>query len=379
MIEGEYRKHLYALILAGGGGTRLWPKSRNNFPKQFIKLFKGQTLTQITCERLKKILPWEKIYCTTVSESYKKEILKEVPEFIEKNIIVEPERRDTAPAHGIGAAFIFKNDPQAVIINESADRLVKPINKYLKTLLAAAKVAYEDKIFVSMGVKPRYPHVGLGHIKKGVIYRSVEGIKLYKADRFVEKPKLNLAKRFTASGQYYWNAGQFVWRAGDYLEALGKFESKVGESLRNIISVIGTKEEKEIILKEYKKIPTKTVDGKPLSVDFAVIEKIKGMLVVEGNFFWTDIGDWKEVWNNLPQDEMGNVIIDGEVPGGEIINIDTSDALIHTDGRLIAVVDVDNVVIVDTKEILLVCSKSKAQNVKKVVEMLKMQGRKELL
>ncbi len=379
MIEGEYKEHLYALILAGGGGTRLWPKSRNNSPKQFIKLFGGQTLTQITCERLNKILPWGRIYCTTVSEPYKKEILKEVPEFIEKNIIVEPERRDTAPAHGIGAAYIFKNDPQAVIINESADRLVKPINKYLKTLLAAAKVAYEDKIFVSMGVKPRYPHIGLGHIKKGDIYRNVEGIKLFKADRFVEKPKLNLAKKFTASGQYYWNAGQFVWRADDYFEALGKFESKVGESLRNIINFIGTNEEKETILKEYKKIPTKTLDGKPLSVDFAVIEKVEEMLVVEGNFFWTDIGDWKEVWNNLPQDEMGNVIIDGEAPGGEIINIDTSDALIHTDGRVIAVVDVDNVVIVDTKEILLVCSKSKAQNVKKVVETLKEQDRKELL
>ena len=116
-----------------------------------------------------------------------------------------------------------------------------------------------------------------------------------------------------------------------------------------------------------------------MSVDFAVIERVKKMLVVEGNFFWTDIGDWKEVWNNLPQDEMGNVIIDGETPGGRVMNIDTSDALIHTDGRLIAVIDVDNIVIVDTKEVLLVCSKSKAQNVKKIVERLKEEGKKELL
>ena len=148
MIDGQYKGHLFAVILNGGGGTRLWPKSRNDFPKQFIRLFNGQTLTQITCHRLNKILPWERIYCVTVSEPYKKEILKEVPNFIEKNVIVEPERRDTAPAHGIGAAFVFKKDPQAVIINESADRLVNPVNKYLKTLLAAAKISYEDRIFV---------------------------------------------------------------------------------------------------------------------------------------------------------------------------------------------------------------------------------------
>jgi len=357
MIDGQYKGHLFAVILNGGGGTRLWPKSR----------------------RLNKILPWERIYCVTVSEPYKKEILKEVPNFIEKNVIVEPERRDTAPAHGIGAAFVFKKDPQAVIINESADRLVNPVNKYLKTLLAAAKISYEDRIFVSMGVKPRYPHTGLGHIKRGDKYKDINGIKLYEADKFVEKPPLPQAKRFTSSGKYYWNAGQFVWRAADYLDTLEKFESKVGKSLRNIIAAIGTKEEKEVILEEYEKLPTKTVNGKPMSVDFAVIERVKKMLVVEGNFFWTDIGDWKEVWNNLPQDEMGNVIIDGETPGGRVMNIDTSDALIHTDGRLIAVIDVDNIVIVDTKEVLLVCSKSKAQNVKKIVERLKEEGKKELL
>jgi mannose-1-phosphate guanylyltransferase len=170
-----------------------------------------------------------------------------------------------------------------------------------------------------------------------------------------------------------------VWRAADYLDAIENYESKVGKSLRNIVAVVGNKNEKNTILEEYKKMPTRTVDGKPMSVDFAVVEKVKKMLVVEGNFFWTDIGDWKEVWNNLPQDELGNVIIDGNEPGGRVYNIDTSDALIHTNGRPIAVVDVDNIVIVDTKDALLVCSKSKAQNVKKIVNQLKEEGRKELL
>jgi len=378
-MESDFRNHLYALVLAGGGGTRLWPRSRNIKPKQFIKLFNGQTLTQITFNRLNKILPWDRLYCVTVSEEYKKEIIKEVPELTEKNIIVEPQRRDTAPAHGIGAAFIYKKDPQAVIINESADRLVGPVNKYLRTLQVAAKIAYEDEIFVSMGVKPRYPHTGLGHIKKGKAYKKIGGVRLFVADRFVEKPKIGLAKRFTKSGKYYWNAGQFVWKATDYLATLGEFEIGVGNSLKNIIDAIGTKNESKVILKEYEKIPTKTSKGKPMSVDFAVIENVKKMLVVEGDFFWTDIGDWKEVWNNLPHDEDDNVIIDGDSPGGEVMNIGSTDSLIQTDGRMVAVIGIDNIVIVDTKEALLVCSKSRAQNVKKIVENLKKQNRNELL
>ena len=379
MVSGDFKNHLYALILNGGGGTRLWPKSRNDTPKQFIRLFKDKTLNQITSYRLNKILPWERIFCVTVSDLYKEEILKEVPEFVEKNIVVEPLRRDTAPAHGIGAAFILKRDSQAVIINESADRLVDPVDRYLKTLLVAAKISFEDKVFISVGVKPRYPHTGLGHIKKGKNYKNVDGIKIYKAEKFVEKPPLQQAKRYTTSGNYYWNAGQFVWKAADYLEALERFEPVVGKSLKNIIGAIDTRYEKKVILEEYQRIPTKTKNGKPMSVDYAVIEKIKNMLVVEGDFFWTDIGDWKEVWNNLPRDESGNVIIDGNIPGGRVINIDTSDALIHTDGRLIVAIDVDNIVIVDTKDVLLVCNKSKAQSVKSVVELLKKEGNKKLI
>ncbi len=378
-MQEEFKDHLYALILNGGGGTRLWPKSRERLPKQFIRLFKGQTLNQITCYRINKILPWKRIYCVTVSEEYKREILKEVPEFKEENVIVEPMRRDTAAAHAIGACFIYKKDPNAVIINESADRLVNPVKRYLKTLIYAAKVSYEDGIFVSLGVKPRYPHTGLGHIKKGKRYKNIDGIKFYKVEKFVEKPPLPFAKKFTASGNYYWNAGQYVWKAKDYLDSLKEFEKKMSESFERIIEKIGTNEQNHVILKEYEKLPNKTSDGKPASVDFAVIEKVKKMLVVEGNFFWTDIGDWKEVWTNLSHDEVGNVIIDGDVPGGRVLEIDTSDTLIHTDGRLIAVVGIDNLIIVDTKDAILVCNKSKSQNVKAIVELLKKEGSKQLL
>jgi len=359
----EYKSHLYTLILAGGGGTRLWPKSKEKTPKQFLKLFGGKTLTQITCERFALNLPWERMFCVTVSQDYKQEILREVPQFLADNIIVEPLRCDTAPAHAIGATIILQKDPQAVIITEAVDRLVNPIEKYLETVEIAAKVAFEKKVLVSIGVKPLYPHTGLGHIKIGQpVYR--EGTVVFsQVDKFVEKPSIELAKEYTESGEYLWNAGQYVWRADVILAAIEKYAPEIAGNL-HLLS--------QGLEKVYEAMPK-------IAIDYAVSEKADNMVVIAADFMWTDIGDWNEVWKNLPKDSSNNVIIDGEEPGGEVINIDTNNTLIQTDGRLIAVIDVDNIVIVDTKEALLICAKEKAQSVKQIVETLKEKNRKELL
>ncbi len=360
------------MVLAGGGGTRLWPKSREKNPKQFLPIFDKQTLTQITLKRLSKILPWERIFVVTVSEEYKKEILREVPDFYKENVIVEPARRETGPAHGLGALYIHKKDPEAVIMTESADRLVRPVEKYLKTLEIAASVAFEKGFLVAMGVKARYANPGYGHIKKGDEWKAIDGIRFYKLEKFVEKPPLEIAEQYTKSGDYYWNAGQFVWRADSLLGSLEKYAPEVSGKLKKIEPFLGTQKEGPILKTVYESMPK-------VAIDYAVAEKDKNFLVVEGDFYWTDIGDWKEVWDNLPKDKDNNVIIDGEIPGGRVINIDTSETLIHTDGRLIAAIDVDDIAIVDTKDILLVCRKSRAQSVKKIVEQLKEEKRTELL
>ena len=372
MTEDTYRDHLYALILAGGGGTRLWPRSRNKTPKQFLKLFGGKTLIQITAKRLRKILPWKNIFVVTVSNEYKKEVLKQVPRVLPENIIVEPARRDTGPAQGLGALHIFKQDSDAVIITESADRLVNPVSSYLRTLLAAAKVAHETGNLVAMGVKPQYPNTGLGYIKRGEKLEYGKKIRFFKLEKFVEKPPIALAKKYTSSGKYYWNAGQYVWKAEALLAELKKHSKSLSNNLQKISDAVGTSSENAVISSVYKKLEV-------VPIDVAVSEKSKNMCVVEGLFNWTDIGDWNEVWKNLPHDGMGNVIIDGDEPGGELINVDTSDALIHKDGRLIAVLDVDNIIVVDTKDALLIASKSRAQNVKKIVNILKEKKKTELL
>lgn len=370
--KNDYKGHLYALILAGGGGTRLWPRSRNKTPKQFLQLFDSETLTQVAVNRFSGILDWEKIFIVTVSEDYKSEILRENPRLHKENILVEPARRETGPAHGLGALAIFAKDEDAVIMTEAADRLVKPVSRYLETLSLAAKESYEKHVLIAMGVEPRYPHTGLGHIKKGEKIPSKTNVDFYKLDEFVEKPPIELAKKYTSSGKYLWNAGQYVWRADDLLESFKKHQPEIYKYLLEIKSHLGKSDEKTFIESEYKKMPS-------ISVDYAITEKEKNFIAVAGDFFWTDIGDWREVWANSKKDNKSNVLITEKDSKGEVISIDTSDSLVHTDGRVIAVVGLDNIVIVDTKDALLVMSKSHAQDVKRVVEKLKEDKRVELL
>lgn len=368
-MSDTYKDHLFAVIVAGGGGTRLWPLSRNDSPKQFLSLF-GNTLTQITADRLSKLVSWENIIVVTTTNAYKDEVLRQLPKVKHENVLVEPVRKNTAPAHGLGALIALKKDKDAVIVNESADHLIKPIDSYIRILEAASQTAYSGNWMVAVGIKPYYPCVGYGHIKKGKRFESSTSEPIYYIKQFVEKPPLSLAKKYTASKNYYWNANQYVWRADTYLKALKKFEPKVGLVMENILNSIDEGNLQETIDTQYKKIPDTTKEGRPLSVDYAISEKAKNFLLIPTDYHWTDIGDWKEVWENKQKDHQGNVIL-GENEDGELINIDTSDALIYKSSRLISVVDVDNIIIVDTKDALLVCSKSRAQNVKQIVEFLK--------
>lgn len=367
-----YRQHLYGLIMAGGGGTRLWPLSREATPKQFLKMFGTETLVEITAKRFSSFLPWDKIYVSTSSIQYKKNITKLLPRLPKDNVIVEPTRKDSGPAYSLGAMKIFSRDPDAVIVNEASDHFIDPLSEFKKTVYSAANIAYKENVMIAIGIAPTYPHTGMGHMKIGKKYTVSEHKNVYKLDKFVEKPKLEIAKRYTASGKYLWNAALWVWRADSLISAIEKHAPDIYAPLFKIGKAIGTRDEQKVITKEFMKMPK-------IAIDYAIAEKANNFLMLVGEFHWTDIGDWNEVWKNLPKDETGSVVIGDPDKKAEIISIDTSDTLIHRNGRTIAVIDVDNIVIVDTEDALLVCSKSKAQSVKQIVEKLKEKNRKDLL
>jgi mannose-1-phosphate guanylyltransferase len=356
----KVQEHTFVLILAGGGGTRLWPMSRDASPKQFLKLFGGKSLFELTLERARRIAPLSNILIST-SVRHLPEIKKHVPGIPEENLIGEPMRRDTALAMGLGAAVIYNRDPEAVIVNLASDHMIKSLALFVRDIGKAVKLADESHNLVTIGIKPRFPHTGMGHIKvsKGI------GVK------FVEKPDLATAKKLTSSGDYYWNANLYVWRAKTLLDLLKTHAPKTYVNLPKIITGIGTDRERSAIQLAFQMAPT-------ISIDFAVSEKLSKFGFIEAGFDWTDVGDWSELYSNLDKDALGNVIYSGKNKG-KFIGVNTKNSLFMLDKKLVAAIGVENLMIVDTPDALLVCRADDDQAVKQVVQILKEKELKQYL
>ena len=371
MEKSEIKKHLFVLILCGGGGTRLWPRSRNKLPKQFAKLIGKKSLFEMTVDRFDGFVPWEKIFVVTTTKAYGRIVRKQAPKIPYRNIIIEPMRRNTAMAYGLGALFIKKIDPEAVIITETADHPIKDIPVYLKNLMTSAQAAAQGNVLVTTGIKPDFPHTGFGYIKKGKIWRQFDGQPVYKLEKFTEKPDLETAKRYLQSGDYFWHASLFVWRADSYLRALKKYEPKAGKAIEKISRAIGGKEEQKVIQEAYEEAPD-------ISVDYAVAEKADNFYMVVGKFGWEDVGNWQVVYELVKKDKDGNAILKfGEK--GEFIGLNAKNNLIQFDDQLIAAIGVEELIIVDAGNIILICRKDKAEEVKKMVQLLKKVGKTEYL
>jgi len=309
----------------------------------------------MTLERAKKLAPPSHILISTASKytSHIKQVSGEIPA---ENIIGEPMRRDTALAVGLGALYIFKRDPDAVIINLASDHLIKPDTAFIKDMLQAAEIAYVKNEFVTIGIRPRFPHTGMGHIQT----RGQVGV------RFVEKPSLALAKKYAASKSYYWNANLYVWRAKLLLDLLKKYAPKTAAQFPHIDRAIGTDKEKEILQRAFQMAPT-------ISVDYAVSEKLSNFVCLAASFHWTDVGDWSEVKDNLPHDALGNVILSGK-GSGQYIGMNSKNNLLVLDKQLVTTVGVENLLIVDTADAILICRIDDDQAVKQIHQMLKEQG-----
>jgi len=371
MDKEEVKKHLFVLILSGGGGTRLWPRSRNKFPKQFAKLISKKSLFEMTVERFEGFVPWERIFVVTTTPEYGKIVQKQAPRIPKKNIFIEPMRRNTALAYGLGAVYIKRLDPEAVIVTETADHPIKNIPVYLKNFMTSAQAAAQGDILVTTGIKPEFPHTGFGYIKRGKLWQRFDDQPVYKLEKFTEKPDLKTAKEYLRSGDYFWHASLFVWRADSYLQALKKHEPRAGEAIEKISQAIGSKKEEKVIQEAYQKAPD-------ISVDYAVAERADNFYLVVGEFGWEDVGNWQVVYELLKKDNQGNAILKFGKKG-EFIGINAKNNLIQFDDQLVAAIGVEDLIIVDAENIILVCKKDKAEDVKKMVQLLKKRGRLEYL
>jgi mannose-1-phosphate guanylyltransferase len=350
----------YAVILAGGGGTRLWPKSRKKLPKHLLKLFGKETLLRAAYDRLKPIFPREKIFIVSLWE-YRDLVCEQLTDFPKENIIIEPEAKNTALAIGTAAAYIYKENPEAIMINLPADSTILEEEKFQKTVLQAINVASKGEHIVTIGIRPTFPHTGLGYIRIGDELDDFKRGAAFKCKGFKEKPNLVTAQSFVATGRYLWNAGMYCFSVKTILEAFKKHSPSVNKSVQKILEAIDTPEEKKVLAEVYEKAST-------LQIDTEVSEKADNIVVVPGDFTWSDVGDWNAVYDIQKKDRDKNVIID---PESDFVGIDTKNSLIQANGRLIVTIGLENMVVVDTKDALLICPKDRTQDVKKVVEKLK--------
>lgn len=364
------KDHLYSLVICGGAGTRLWPRSSQKTPKQFLEKFHGdKSLFYQTIERTKLLSDSNKIFVITLPD-YTDEVLQQGPDILAKNIITEPVGRNTAMAVGVGAEYIAKIDPQAVIMNFWSDALIKGNDLFVNSLNLAAKVAFENNYLVDIGLKPTFPHTGLGYLEAGERVSSTNA-EVYKVNTFKEKPDLATAQGYLNKGNYYWNTGIYVWSAKAIFEAFSKYSPAIYTLLREVAESIGTSAEKEVLQKVYGQV-------EEVSIDVAVSEKTNNLALVPATFSWSDVGDWRVTYDLKEKDAEGNVI---ECFGqtGWHMGSGTKNTLVQTENRLVATVGVSDLIIIETEKAILVCAKDKAQDVKKIVNDLKEKNKKEYL
>jgi len=350
---------LYALIMAGGTGSRLWPRSRTQLPKQFLDIIDDLTLLQQSQQRLLPLIPIERTLVAT-NRQYVEIVTRQLPEMPPENILGEPAGRGTAAAIGLAAVLLRKRSPDALMAVLTADHLIKKTDTFRQVLQAAADVASEDWL-VTLGITPSYPETGYGYIERGEFLGTVGEFEGYRVERFVEKPDLSKAESYVASGNYAWNSGMFIWKVRKILEEMEKHMPDLYAGLIEIEKDLQTEHGDETLLKVFPTLPSQTID-------YGIMEKAQQVAMLPVDIGWHDVGSWSAVYDVLPRDKANNVIV------GRHVTPDTVNSLIYSPKRLVATIGLDDVVIVDTDDVLLVCPRSRAQDVKKIVDILKSNG-----
>jgi len=347
-------KQRYGIIMAGGIGSRFWPESTPEMPKQFLDLLgTGKTFIQQTFERLSKVIPPSQIYILT-NERYKELVKSQLP--VEKSqIISEPVMRNTAPAILYAAKKIHKNNPDSVFFVAPSDHYIANEEAFRQNIETGFKAASEKDILLTLGIVPNSPHTGYGYIKYD--QNSTENIK--KVLQFTEKPDLETAKKFLTSGDYLWNAGMFIWSSQAILKAFENYLPEMFIELSSDETVFNTPQEKEYIEKVFPKLEN-------ISIDYGILEKAENVYVLPAEFVWNDLGAWDAVYQQLKSDETENVVINSK-----LLADNSTGNLVKTKGKKVVVKDLKDYAIIDTDKVLMIIPRKDDQKVKEYKEKLK--------
>jgi len=352
--------HFYAVIMAGGGGTRLWPVSRKQSPKQMLRIIGNQSLFQLTVARLSGLFPPKRIFVVTLAEQADS-LHTDCPDLPLENFLIEPAPRGTASVVGLAASFIKHNDREAVMAVLTADHIIENTKLFQQLLTTAYEIAEEDYL-VTLGIEPTYPSTGYGYIESGKLLKSKFELPAHKVIRFIEKPDEQKARQFLAKGGYFWNSGMFIWKVNRILEEFELQMPVLKGTLNLLYSVMGGPNYKELLDKEWLRIT-------PQTIDYGIMENAAhvAVLPVKG-LGWSDVGSWDSLFDFLQRDDHGNVCF-----GSNQIAVDTRNSIIYqsSSNRLAVTMGLEDIVIIDTDDALLVCKRGETQKVRQIVELLK--------
>ena len=347
--------NLYAVIMAGGIGARFWPRSKKKSPKQLLKIVGDNTMIQETVKRINGLVPKENILIVT-NETQKPGIMEQLPEIPVENIIVEPFGRNTAACIGLASIIIQKRSSDAVTFVMPADHIIKDNEKFLETLKTAAKFSSEKNALVTIGIQPTRPETGYGYIQ---IDEDSGKNNVYKVLTFAEKPNYATAVNFIKSGDFFWNSGMFIWKIDTILNEISNLMPDLFEGLIQIKDQINSPDFPNKLTEIYGHL-------KSISIDYGIMEKSDKVYLVKGIFSWSDVGSWEAVYELSDKDADGNVKV------GTVYTDMALDSYIYSPDKLTAVIGLDNVIVINCNNALLICKRDKAQDVKNIIDYLKL-------
>ncbi len=348
-------KNYYAILMAGGVGSRFWPVSTSDFPKQFHDMLgTGQTLIQCTFSRLAKIVPKENIFVLT-NEKYNDLVLQQLPEVKQRQVVTEPAMRNTAPCILYAAMKIQKENSDAVMVVAPSDHWIEDENAFVENLQQSFTACSQNNILMTLGIQPTFANTGYGYIQ----YKK-ENNPIKEVTQFTEKPNYEKAKEFLNAGNYLWNAGIFIWSANSIISAFSEFQKEMTDLFEKGLDVYNTEEEEAFIEANYAL-------AENISIDYAILEKAQNVYVLPATFDWNDLGTWGSLYDKLDKTDAGNAVVNAKVLAHE-----AKGNMIKTSKDKIVVVDgLEDYIIVDKEDVLLIYPKKKEQDIKEVLKKVK--------